>query len=231
MRKPTRIGTELLALAACAALMYFGPHTAGVEMGWVTGAIMAAGALSSAYGAKKASQGYSQSKSVLKDWGRKQRGQIDSLYGQDPYGQVGLGMNPTQMGAKMSEGSAENAAELKGNLSDIETQAAQGGGGLRAGSGAYARNRQRAVGASLGRVADIRRRNLLADAVLRRQDFDRRFDATSGSLYGNASLYNANKRASGDVYSQLGQSAMNYGAGAMEAKAKKEAAAKKEAGE
>lgn len=112
------------------------------------------------------------------------------LHSADPFSGGGLGFTPGEMQAKIGGGVDQAQSEYASNMSDIEHQAALRGPEAGA-SGAFYRNRQRAAGDLLARSAEVRRQNVLANAMQSRQDLYNRMGLTQGLLSGSANLYNA----------------------------------------
>lgn len=185
------IGGLLYAVVCILLDLYVPRGTFGLAMGPALGVGLAAGAgaLMKAIGSQP---GYRPNRSNLRHYEGLQREDIDRLYGADPYGGSDLGLNKTQMAAQTGDQDAEAQAEYKGQVGDIERDAASGN--LRPLSGAYYRAKQGALSSMLGRVSDIRRRNLIADAYVRREDFDRRARLVSNAYDFGAGLASGQPR-------------------------------------
>lgn len=161
---------------------------------------------------------YRPKKSYIHDYEGAQHGDIMRQYSANPYGGDDLGFTKNQIEGRMGEGVDESQAEFKSDTGALERSAA--GNNARPLSGAYQRAKQRALEAHLARSSDIRRRNLILDAVQRREDFDNRLRRTSGALAQGTGLYNAyadqaTKRRGG-VYGGVGDlitDAATYGTG------------------
>lgn len=157
----------------------FGP-AAGIALA------AAGGAIAKGIAARRAG-GYQPSRGILRRYERLEAGDINRLYGNDPYSGKDLGFNPTQMAAQYGEQADESQAQTKGDLAQIEQ--ATRGQNLKTVSGAYFRGKQRAGEAGLAREADIRRRNIIADAAQRRQDYAFRLASVGQAYRGGASMY------------------------------------------
>jgi hypothetical protein len=170
-----RLGVFLgtLAWVALVALVPAGPFQLAIPPLVIAG-IAAAGAIAKAHGSR-VQQGYQPSKKYIKNYENWQQSDLARLREKDPFRGEDLGFNRGQMAARMGESGTESEAEYRSDLGQIER--ATRGGGLATVSGAYHRGRQRATQAHLARIADIRRRNLIADAVQRREDLYNRIGA------------------------------------------------------
>lgn len=185
-----------------------GPHTdqppckdlePDLGFGPIAMGAMAVGSALASYMANKRRGGkpYSPSKGFLKALEGYQRKDIDQLHSADPFGQKGLGLNAEEMAARIGGDVDQAQSEYKSNLSDIETQAARRGAPSQV-SGAFYRARQRAAGGLLGRSAESRRRNIVENAMLKREDMYNRLRAEMAAFTGNTGLFNAVQAVKGN---------------------------------
>jgi hypothetical protein len=152
-----------------------------------------------------------------------QRSDMANLHGAHPFDQPGLGFNDAEMMAKIGTGVDQARTEYNTNLGSIEQGAAlEGPGGASATSGAYLRNRQRAAGGLLGRSAETRRSNVIANAGQKRSDLYNRMGMTANELGEGTSLYNAiqqqnaaRRQAPYAAAGKLADAAISYGTGGM----------------
>lgn len=162
---------------------------------------------------QKTTKLYQPRKQFLRDYEGYQHEDISRLRRPSPYAGRDLGFRPQVLEAKLGQGTRESAAAYKTDIGAIERSAAKPGG-MRVGSGAYARGKQRAMQGHLGRQADIRTRTMIADAIQRRQDMSFRMGAT-GRAYGQGTgLYNAyqqNKAAQGSKWGKFTGGIMDAG--------------------
>ena len=156
---------------------------------------------------------YKPDQTRLKDYERYQHEDISRLRGGTPYGGTDLGFRPQVLNAQLARGSQESQAAYKSDIGNI-ARAESSGGGLRAGSGASYRARQRATQGRLGRDVDVRTRTMIADALQRRRDMEFRM-RTTGRAYGQGtSIYNAaqaHKAAQGSKWGKLAGGVLDAG--------------------
>lgn len=166
--------------------------------------IAAAGAVVKAISSRKKASGFRPNRGYIKGYEKKQYEDINKLYSPDAFSGPGIGFTKEQMAARMGLETGEAQAEYKSNLGAIEQDASRGS--LKRSSGAYFRNKQRASGGLLARTSDIRRRNILADAVQSRRDLYSRLGAVGGAYGQGVSIYNA-MRPGQSTLNTLGQAA------------------------
>jgi hypothetical protein len=134
-------------------------------------------------------QPYQPSKANLASYEARQRGDIDRLYGPEPYKGSDLGFSRNVMQGLTAEGRDLTRGEYTGGkqrLADAYRRA--GGYGMK--SAQYERGREdlergRQVGMAL-----VNRRNIIADAMQRRTDFSSRFQKVAGAYGYGTGLYN-----------------------------------------
>jgi len=160
----------------------------------IVAGIAAAGAVAKSIGGK-VKPGYRPSKRAIRGYEGHEYEDIQRLYKKDPYSGDDLGFNKNQMAAQMGEEGRESQSEYKSDLGQLERETR--GSGLRTVSGAYFRGRQRVTEAHLGRIADIRRRNLIADALQRREDFGNRLRSVQSAYRYGTSLLGSKKQSQG----------------------------------
>jgi len=166
-------------------------------------------------------KGFVPSKANLKYYEARQRQDVESLYGEKPYEQPGLGFTPQEMEARLGARSDEFAAARAGEEQTIANRfrAAGSAGTL---SGAYYRAMQRARTSDIGRRTETRRENILTGAGQKREDLRYRLGATGSVLgqgtslldrYASAEMERA--RAKADFYNKIGSAALMGAAGGV----------------
>lgn len=171
---------------------------AGLSLAVAPVAVYGAAALGSAalraLGGRRKNPGYfTPSKARVGEYGEMEYEDIKRLRGPDPYGGEDLGFGKGVMEARMGEGASEAQAEYRSDLGALERNVSRSP--TMALSGSYLRGKQRALQGLLARTADIRRRNLIADAFQRRADYRFRLGAVQDAYGTAASLYNAARGA------------------------------------
>lgn len=190
---------RVLRVAAVVAgcVLWRGPHDApGISLAFFWAAIPAAVSLVSAYLASRQGSKYPPYQPPIgqvRAYGADQAADIARLRGPNPFAGSDLGYGQNVMEAAMAPGTDEAAAEYQSELGQINQAAATGGSPLSL-SGAVFRAKQRALEGSLGRITDVRRRNLIADAVQRRQDLYNRLGEETTAYGQAASLYSAGRQ-------------------------------------
>lgn len=158
---------------------------AGMDLG-VGGGSTPLGKIGAGYGTKSY---FRPKKKVVRDYEHWQHADIARLRGPNPYSGDDLGFTKNQIEARMGENTEEAAAEYGAAKGALERSVA--GNNLRALSGSYARAKERALEGHLARTADIRRRNLILDAMQRRADLQYRLGSTGNALSQGVGLYNS----------------------------------------
>lgn len=145
-------------------------------------------------------------KSFIRDYEGWTHDDLQRLHGPNPYEGNDIGFSQNQIEGRMGEGVDESQAEFKSDVGNIEREAAAGN--MNPLSGAYHRAKQRALEAHLARDTDVRRRNLILDAMQRRQDLQDRLRMTSGAYGQGVNVYNdyadQASRRRGQVYEGIG---------------------------
>jgi hypothetical protein len=132
---------------------------------------------------------YKPNKGYIHDYEGMYHADVARQNSADPYSGSDLGFSPNVMQAKTGEGIDESGAEYKQDLGALDRDVASGN--MRPLSGAYARAKQRALEGHLARTSDIRRRNLILDAMQRRTDLATRTEAARSAYSGGTNVYNS----------------------------------------
>lgn len=204
-RRHRRIGIFLgsIALLLLNAAVPRGDVSCAIAPAVVAG-VAAGGAILSALSNRRKASGYRPSSGFIKQYEHLQRRDVDKLYQPDAFSGPGLGFTKEQMAARAGVEGTEAQSEYKGNIAGIERQASSGS--LRRSSGSYFRNKQRATEGLLSRTSDIRRRNILANAVQSRRDLYARLGAV-GDAYSQGANILAGRRPGQSSLSVLGNAA------------------------
>ncbi len=164
-------------------------------------------ALGSAY-ANKRYKPHKPSRANLSAYEGMERGQIDRLQGDDPYAGKDLGLNQNQLQGLTSEGRDLTRGERTATKQRIsDTYRRSGKYGVK--SAQFDRANERADLQSLQDNALIKRKNIIADAMIRRQDYSRRLNAIQNAYQFGTGVFNAAERnkylARSRAYEGLGQ--------------------------
>lgn len=191
----------------------------------VIGAAIVGGALIKGLGSGRPKfTGYKPSRKRLQYYEGREAGDIESLYEGRPYDtDPTIGYAPHEVEARFGQRTDELAAAGAG-LRQRVTNRFRGGAAAGMLSGSYGRSLQRTETGIMGMKSDIRRKNILAQAGQRREDFRYRAGRTTGAYQYGTGLMNrfaagkyqadlAKAQAKAKFFDQLGGAVGSLGAG------------------
>jgi len=151
---------------------------------------------------------YKPDRPNLKWYEGKQRSEIGRLYEDRPYDQPGLGFSPEVMGARASVGrDLSRGARIAAKQRTMDRFVRPGGLGTK--SGEFEKAMQMQDTASIQSAGEIKRRNLIANAAIKRRDLSYRLGQVTGAYqYGVNTLNRAEQNkyvARSRAYEGLGQ--------------------------